>query len=609
MKKRFLAVFLSVVLVVAVFSATVYSAETVFPVIKGVSVWRENAQKATIRFFSDSAGTVYYKVTDTPQAPEEFVSDDTTNMPASADSLCVLNLTELDGLDSGVKYVHIALVDENGICSDLLNIEMPYDLYFFDDFEGFPQDSYPSSFTRGYGGAGDAQQKITVDERENNPNNKCFRLLGAYNWASEQKVDLPDGLSGFMVMQADVKAIGGTWPLSMEFASNTGTWGTRIARMSLKSGFFGYGIGNSEMFFVDTFNFNQWYTIKIVLDLTNREIDYYADNVKINEQPIDADASALKFFSILAGNTQSGCEGYFDNVMVYNYPFREFDITSGSTEGGSISPKGTVKAIQGSSKTFTVTPDSGYHISDVFVEGESVGPVSTYTFENINGNHVIHASFAPHSFSSFAYNGNGTHTVSCACGQNYSENCVSGDWIIDTYATFCESGSKHKECIHCGGIPETENIPAVSIISAEYIRSIGIYGPNRAYLMCRKNNVSVQQLISQFDTDKLEVYRNGAKLENDDFVGTGCELRLINEQETVDRLTVVIPGDIDGDGLIKLYDVRKVLRTAVGLETLTEASTLAGDIIDDGEIKIADARKLLRVCVGLESLESNVIPR
>ncbi len=609
MKNRAFLIILSIIIVFSVFSTIAYCEETVSPVINGISVWRENAQKATIRFFSDSSGTVYYKVTDTQKAPDALVSEETTNIPAAANSVCTISLTEPDTLSSGVKYVHIALVNESGICSNILDIEMPYNLYFFDDFEGFILDSYPPSFKLRYSGAGEALQKTIVDEREDNPCNKCFRLLGADGWASEQKVDLPAGLSGFMVMQADVKAVGGTWPLSMEFASNTGTWGTRIARMSLQRGFFGYGVGSSEMLSVEAFNLSQWYTIKIVLDLTNRKFDYYVDNNKLNDQPLEAGSAALNYFSVIAGNLGSGCEGYFDNVIVYNSPFREYDVTADSTQGGTISPKGTVKVTQGSSKTFTVTADSGYHISDVLVNGESVGPVNSYTFENIEANHVIQASFALHNYSFFAYNGNGTHTVSCACGHNYSENCTSSDWIYDFHATFTEKGSRHKECVHCGGLLETQELPAVSIISDEYIRSIANYGQDSVYLMCKKYNISVQQLISQFDTDKLEVYKNGDKLQSDDLVGTGSELRLINEHGTVDRLTVVIPGDIDADGLIKLHDVRRVLRAAVNLETLTQAAELAGDIIDDGEITIADARKLLRVCVGLEVLDSNVIPR
>ena len=70
-------------------------------------------------------------------------------------------------------------------------------------------------------------------------------------------------------------------------------------------------------------------------------------------------------------------------------------ITATADEHGKIDPAaGTVTVPKGESKTFTITPDSGYYIKDVLVDGKSVGAVSTYTFENVVDNHTIHATFA-----------------------------------------------------------------------------------------------------------------------------------------------------------------------------------------------------------------------
>ena len=70
-------------------------------------------------------------------------------------------------------------------------------------------------------------------------------------------------------------------------------------------------------------------------------------------------------------------------------------ITATADEHGKIAPAaGTITVPKGKSKTFTITPDSGYHIKDVLVDGKSVGAVSTYTFENVVDNHTIHATFA-----------------------------------------------------------------------------------------------------------------------------------------------------------------------------------------------------------------------
>ena len=69
-------------------------------------------------------------------------------------------------------------------------------------------------------------------------------------------------------------------------------------------------------------------------------------------------------------------------------------ITATADEHGTIEPAGTITVPKGESKTFTITPDSGYRIKDVLVDGVSVGAVSTYTFEDVVENHTIHATFA-----------------------------------------------------------------------------------------------------------------------------------------------------------------------------------------------------------------------
>ena len=71
-----------------------------------------------------------------------------------------------------------------------------------------------------------------------------------------------------------------------------------------------------------------------------------------------------------------------------------FTITASAGTGGSISPSGSVSVREQLDKTFTITPNSGYRISDVLVDGKSVGAVSTYTFENVQKWYTIEAVFA-----------------------------------------------------------------------------------------------------------------------------------------------------------------------------------------------------------------------
>ena len=70
-----------------------------------------------------------------------------------------------------------------------------------------------------------------------------------------------------------------------------------------------------------------------------------------------------------------------------------FTITASAGTNGSISPSGTVTVTEGEDITFTITPDSGYKISDVIVDGESIGAEESYTFESVKEAHTIEAVF------------------------------------------------------------------------------------------------------------------------------------------------------------------------------------------------------------------------
>ena len=70
-------------------------------------------------------------------------------------------------------------------------------------------------------------------------------------------------------------------------------------------------------------------------------------------------------------------------------------ITATADEHGKIDPAaGTVTVPKGENQTFKITPNEGYHINDVLVDGKSVGAVTEYKFENVTEAHKIHATFA-----------------------------------------------------------------------------------------------------------------------------------------------------------------------------------------------------------------------
>ena len=73
----------------------------------------------------------------------------------------------------------------------------------------------------------------------------------------------------------------------------------------------------------------------------------------------------------------------------------QFTITATAGEGGKIAPEATTTVYNGTSKVFTITPDKGYHIESITVDGENVVPIATeYAFEDIVANHTIEVTFA-----------------------------------------------------------------------------------------------------------------------------------------------------------------------------------------------------------------------
>ena len=79
------------------------------------------------------------------------------------------------------------------------------------------------------------------------------------------------------------------------------------------------------------------------------------------------------------------------NGSGHSYSYYTIKATAGT--GGSISPSGNVSVREGRDRTFTITPDKGYAISNVKIDGKSIGAVKSYTFENVRRTHTIEVIF------------------------------------------------------------------------------------------------------------------------------------------------------------------------------------------------------------------------
>ena len=117
---------------------------------------------------------------------------------------------------------------------------------------------------------------------------------------------------------------------------------------------------------------------------------------------------------------------------------KQYTITASAGPNGSITPSGAVMVASGASQTFVIKPDSGYHVANVLVDGDSVGAVSSYTFTNVTGSHTIAASFAINQYTIIASVGcpatiepSGAVTVPCGGSQTFRITAASNWYIAD----------------------------------------------------------------------------------------------------------------------------------------------------------------------------------
>jgi hypothetical protein len=132
-----------------------------------------------------------------------------------------------------------------------------------------------------------------------------------------------------------------------------------------------------------------------------------------------------------SSSSGSGYSGYYNYTTYYT-------ITASAGTGGSISPSGSSSVASGNSKTYTITANSGYKISDVTIDGASVGALSTYTFSNVKKAHTIKATFAVDSYTITAsagtggsINPSGSTSVNSGSSKTFTITASSGYKIAD----------------------------------------------------------------------------------------------------------------------------------------------------------------------------------
>jgi hypothetical protein len=135
---------------------------------------------------------------------------------------------------------------------------------------------------------------------------------------------------------------------------------------------------------------------------------YHVADVKVDGKSVGA-VNSYSFVGIAANHTIS-----------VTFAINTYTITPSAGAGGKISPSSVKTVNYGGSATFTMTPNTGYHITDVLVDGVSVGAVGTYTFSNVTANHTISVAFAINTYTLTASSdANGNISPSGTVSVNY----------------------------------------------------------------------------------------------------------------------------------------------------------------------------------------------
>ncbi|MBW2062185.1 MAG: SBBP repeat-containing protein [Deltaproteobacteria bacterium] len=114
---------------------------------------------------------------------------------------------------------------------------------------------------------------------------------------------------------------------------------------------------------------------------------YHIEDVQVDGLPVGAESS-YTFYNVKE-----------DHTIEASFASDSYTIAASAGPNGSITPSGAVSVSYGTDQAFTITPDTGYNIADVLVDGVSVGPVNAFTFAHVTGNHTINVVFTMKTYT------------------------------------------------------------------------------------------------------------------------------------------------------------------------------------------------------------------
>jgi hypothetical protein len=145
-------------------------------------------------------------------------------------------------------------------------------------------------------------------------------------------------------------------------------------------------------------------------------LNYHVDSVIIDGGKLPLSPSSYTFNSVTG-----------DHSIRVTFAIVQYHINASAAVHGSINPVGNIGINNGGNQEFDFTPDLGYHVDSIFVDGVSQPGAASYTFVSVNADHTIQVTFALNQYtiqSSAGVNGTisplGSTIVNYGGGQTYN---------------------------------------------------------------------------------------------------------------------------------------------------------------------------------------------
>jgi hypothetical protein len=125
------------------------------------------------------------------------------------------------------------------------------------------------------------------------------------------------------------------------------------------------------------------------------------------------------------------------------------------------------------------------------------------------------------------------------------------------------------------------------------------YDTFETYVTNVKTGTTAQSVLAQFENENAVIFDiEGNQITNEATCGTGFSINLVVNGNVIDSLTIVIAGDVDGNGVIDSTDYMRVKSMFLGSYTLAGEYFVAGDVDNSGTIDTTDYLRLKSAFMG-----------